>query len=254
MHKKGCKAFCTHVLPKLRKRIIEVSRGLSVFLAQPCQARKSRGAGRLLTSGSREANLLAFSVSILMRSSVMKLQEKSTGRAVCSAVVQGFDGSFPDARPVRRGAALPFEPVLSCVARSAFARVGSVSGGSVGRFHGVFSPASAGIRDWMPGRSIGKFADGTEDRSSSIGVARRKNGTTAGKRLQFSGGWGKRRQQYGFTPKEVTQMLGDQERRCARFDAGFEKIINATGEAFRDIMTGDRPCELKIEQQSLREE
>ena len=59
-----------------------------------------------------------------------------------------------------------------------------------------------------------------------------------------------------FTPKEVTQMLGDQERRCgkrhARFDAGFEEIINATDEAFRDMITGGSTYELKPEQQSSR--
>ena len=51
-------------------------------------------------------------------------------------------------------------------------------------------------------------------------------------------------------------MLGDQERRCgkrhARFDAGFEEIINATDEAFRDMITGGGLYELKPEQQSSR--
>lgn len=188
----------------------------------------------------------------------MALQEKSTGRAVCSAIVRRFDGSFFTVRPVRRESVIPLNLFFSGAARSALARGDSVSSGSGGEFRGIFAPACAGIRGWAPGESIGKFADGTEGCSASIGTARRKIETAAEKRLQFSGGWGKRKQQYRFTPKEVTQMLGDQERRCgkrrARFDAGFKKIINATDETFRYVVAGGGSCELKPEQQSLRGE
>lgn len=131
----------------------------------------------------------------------MASQANSTDRAVCSAVVRRFDGLSSAARPVRGESAFPSGSVLSGAARGAFARSGSVFGGNRRGFRGVFRPAGAEVRDGAPRGSAGEFAGGAGDCPASVGTACRKIYATAGKRLQFSEGWGKRKQQVDSLPR-----------------------------------------------------
>ena len=186
----------------------------------------------------------------------MTSQENSTGYAVCSAVARRFGGLPSAARPVQSKPLFPFGFAPSGAMRGALAQTGPVSAGAEGLSRG-FRSAGAGIRENAPRKGIGEFTGNMGGYSALIGEICRKIRIVAGKRLQFSGGWGKRKQRRDSLSKEVTQMSGNQQGRCemrhAGVNAGFEEV-DATNGAFCGTITGGSPHELKLKREFSRGE
>ena len=182
-------------------------------------------------------------------------QENATGYAGCSIVARRF-GSPCVTCPVREGSVIPFRLTPSEVMRAAFAQTGFVPAGAEGTLTRFLLDRRGNSGQCVPVGRRGIYWQ-YEGYSALIGAICRKIGIVAGKRLQFSKGWGKRKQERDLLSKEVAQMLGNQERRCkelhARIDMSFEEI-DTTNEAFCGVVTGSNPHELKLKLEFSRGE
>ena len=120
----------------------------------------------------------------------MTSRESSINYAAYSTAARRFGGLSSTVRLARKGSVLPFgfTPLEAVLARA-----GSVSAGAEGGLQGFRSAGARNSGECARG-SIGEFTGNTRGYSTLIGAICRKIGIIVGKRLQFSGGWGKWKQ------------------------------------------------------------